>query len=329
MQSSSYPPMLERLLHAVAVMVLSVLLAFAVLHLVPGDPLTLMVEQTGRTPAARALLRTRYGLDLSLVAQFSRFVSNLLRGDLGTSLSNGLPVARLVRDALGNSLLLGATSLVAATGTGLVVGSAEGWWPRSRAARAAGAALTALYAVPEFVFASLAIAVLAYGTGWFPVGGVADPMLQFGGTPAELVVDRLRHLVLPTMTLALGWGAGIARQQRRALDDIARESFVRTARAKGLSELSMLWRHGLRPSIPTVAATLGLLLPALVGGAVVVELVFSWPGIGSLMVQSIAARDYPVVTGAMLVVGGAVACAVLATDFTRWCVDPRLRESNA
>lgn len=317
-----------RALHALAVVAASVTLAFVVLHLVPGDPLSLMIEHTGRSEAAKAALRAQYGLDQSVFVQYLRYLRTIASGDLGASLSNGQAVAGLVRDAMLNSVVLGTAALSLAMLIGVLVGSLEGWWPRARGTRAAGAVLTAMYAIPEFIFALLMIGVLAYRLSWFPVGGVSDPVLAFSGTAMERILDRAWHLALPALTLAVGVAAAIAKQQRRALLDLAQSSFVRTARAKGLSDVAVLSRHALKPSLPAVIAAFGVMMPALIGGAVVVELVFSWPGLGSLIIQGIAARDYPVVTGAILVVGVLVSVSAWLADLVTWLLDPRLRAAG-
>lgn len=327
--SATRSRVLSRVLHAIAVVMASVTLTFFAMRFVPGDPLDLMAERSGRSAAATDAVRERTGLNRPIGAQYVHYLSGIARGDLGTSFGNGQRVDTLVMAAIRHSLLLGVAATVLATALGVAVGSVEGWWGHSRLARFAGDALTALYAVPEFVLALVLMFALAYSAGWFPVGGVYDPILQYTGSAAERIGDVAWHLVLPAVTLALGWGAAIARQQRGAVRDIVAEPFVRTAFAKGVPASSVFMRHALWPSLPAAVATIGLMLPALVGGAVVVELIYSWPGVGSLLVQAIAARDYAVVNGAMLVVGVVVALGSLAADLLLYWLDPRVRVSNA
>lgn len=315
--------LVRRLLHTLAVMALAVTIGFTLVHAAPGDALTGDVTQAGRSAEAVARLRARAGLDLPLGTQYARFVRGALRGDLGHSLTDDQAVGTLLATALGNSLLLAAAGLAAAIALGVLVGSAEGWrrgWPP---ARALGRTLTALYAVPEFVLAIAMIGVLAYGAGWFPVGGMHDPVTQLVGAPSERLADTLRHLCLPALTLALGWGATVARQQRTALAEVAGLDFIRTARAKGRGDLAALLRHALPTTITPMATVIGLMLPAMVGGSVIVEVVFAWPGLGTQLVHAVAQRDVPVVSGAILMVSLLVACSSLLIDVTIRLADPR------
>ncbi|MCC7054355.1 MAG: ABC transporter permease [Gemmatimonadaceae bacterium] len=320
--------LVRRLLHAVAVMVVAVTLGFALVHLAPGDALTGDVTQAGRSAEAQARLRARAGLDQPLPTQYRRFVGAALRGDLGHSLITDQPVVRILGGALRNSLTLAGCGLLAAVALGLVIGSAQGWRPRQRTFRLLGRALTALYAVPEFVLAISLIGLLAYGARWFPVGGMHDPVTHLVGTPAERLADALRHLVLPTLTLALGWGAAVARQQRVAVGECAGQDFIRTARAKGRSDVAVLTRHALPTTVAPFVTVIGLMLPAMVGGSVIVEVVFAWPGLGAEVVHAVAQRDAPVVSGAIVVISLLVAGSSLLIDFAVRLADPRQRTAG-
>jgi peptide/nickel transport system permease protein len=300
------------------------------LRLAPGDPLTLAAAQQGALDApARQALRARQGLDEPVARQYARFVRGALRGDLGTSLAEGRPVGALLRPALARSALLSGAGLALAVVLGVGVGSLQGWRPGGLAGRVLGNGLTGLYAVPEFVLAVALSGLLAARLRLFPTGGLADPVLSLVGTPGEQLADRAWHLVLPALTLALGWGAAIARQQRVALLEVAADDFVRTARAKGLADRAVFGRHAFRAALPGTVAVVGLMLPVLVGGAVVVEALYSWPGMGSLLLQAVLLRDYPVVSGALVVVGAAVTLASLLTDLVVAWLDPRRRADAA
>ena len=319
------PYLFGRLVHTLAVLVAACTLSFALLHFAPGDALAGDTTQAGRTAEARAQLRTQQGLDAPLATQYTRFVTRALRGDLGRTFTNDRAVSATVSAALKNSLLLTGTGLLAAVTLGMLVGGAQGWRPNWLPGRLLGGGLTGLYAVPEFVLAIGLIGVLSYWTGWFPVGGISDPIVSITGTVMEQYADIARHLVVPALTLALGWGAAIARQERVALVETAGADFVRTARAKGLTERQVFLRHAVRPSIPAVVAIIGTMLPVLVGGAVVVEIVFAWPGMGSLMLHALAQRDVPVVSGAILVIATMVSASSLCIDAAVRLVDPRQR----
>lgn len=305
---------------------ISVSLGFFVLHVIPGNPLGLTVDGATRSADAVAELRTRYELDRPLPQQYAGFVAHALKGDLGVSMTNGQSVAGAVRTALGNSLALGSAALVLATFIGVAVGSLQGWQPASRVGRALGLLLTALYAAPEFILAIACMTVLAYRWSLFPIGGIGDPLIGVTGTRTAQLRDFMWHLALPALTLALGWSAAVARQQRVALAEIAGEHHVRSARAKGVNARAVFARHALRPSLPGVVVVVGLMLPELVGGAVIVETLFAWPGLGSLMLGAVGARDYPTVSAAIVVAGALVALAGLCTDALVAALDPRVRE---
>lgn len=317
--------MVGRVVHAVGVVAAACALSFGLLHFAPGDALAGDTTQAGRSAEARAELRVRRGLDAPVTTQFARYIGQTTRGDLGRSLVDDRPVSASLLGALKNSLVLSGTGLVAAVLLGLLVGGAQGWRPRWRPGRVLGAALTACYAVPEFVLAILMIGVLSYWAGWFPSGGISDPITAITGTASEQLMDTLKHLLVPALTLALGWGAAVARQERVALAETAGADFVRTARAKGLAERQVLLRHGVLPSLPAVVAVIGLMLPVLVGGAVVVEIVFAWPGMGSLMLRAVGQRDVPMVSGAILVIAAVVSGSSLAIDLGVRLIDARQR----
>jgi peptide/nickel transport system permease protein len=321
--------LLRRLFGALALVAISVSLGFFVLHVIPGDPLGMVTGQAGRNADALAQLRIQYGLDQSITTQYTHFMSRALTGNFGTSLTDGEPVLPALLSAVNNSLILGVTGLVLAVLLGSAVGSLQGWKPRSIFGRLMGSALTVCYAAPEFMVAIALIALLAYRWALFPVGGLMDPVVGMVGTRLEQLRDELWHLVLPALTLAIGWGAAVARQQRSALRDIAREHHVRSARAKGVTERQVFRQHAFRPSLPSVIVIVGLMIPELLGGAVVVETLFSWPGVGSLLLKSIAARDYPMVSAAIVVVGIMVSLGSLLTDVLIATIDPRVHfEAN-
>lgn len=319
----------RRLLHAVAVMIVAVTLGFSLVHLAPGDALSGDVTRAGRSSEARARLRSRAGLDQPLRTQYVRFVRGAVEGDFGHSITDDRPVVAVLWTAFRNSLVLAGAGLLAAIALGLVIGSAQGWFPDSRVFQLVGRTLTALYAVPEFVLAIALIGTLAYGAGWLPVGGMNDPITGLLGTGMERFTDRIAHLVLPALTLALGWGAAVARQQRAAIAGTSRADFVRTARAKGRGEFGALMYHALPCTIAPVIAVIGLMLPAMIGGSVIVEVVFAWPGLGAQVVHAVAQRDVPVVSAAIVLIALVVAISGLLIDIAIRAVDPRQRIARA
>ena len=317
----------RRLGHALAVVLLATTTSFALLHLAPGDPIAATLDHPAATDALRATLRAQYGLDRPVAAQLGTYLAGAARGDLGWSFSQQRPVARVLADALPATILLTGTALVLAFAAGIALGALQGWRPRARSARLVGLALTAVHAVPEFIVALALLGALAVRLPLLPAGGMHDPVLAAVGTAGERAADLLRHLVLPATTLALGWAAVVARHQRLALRAVAGEDFVRTARAKGVGEGAVLARHALRPALAPVATLAGLALPTLAGGAVVVEALFAWPGMGLVATQAVAARDYPLVTGTVLVASTLVAAGAVLADLVRAALDPRLRDA--
>ncbi len=311
------------LLHALLVTWLSVTAGFVALHLVPGDPVDLMVERGARDATTRAALRARYGVDQPVAVQYLHFVRRAASGDLGVSLATGSPVAPALSTALRRTLVLSGAGALGAMVVGALVGGVAAWQPRARVVRGAHQLLLAGYAVPEFLLAIALLWLLAFRWRWFPVGGVEDPIIALTGSRWALWRDRLHHLALPALTLAVGWAAAFARQQHAAVTVAAQSPALRVARAKGVSPGGLLVRHLLRPTMTMPLRLVAVMAPTLVGGALVVETVFAWPGVGTLLVRAIQGRDYPVASAAMLAVGSLVALLTLAMELLVRRLDPR------
>ena len=317
--------LLRRLLHAVAIVACATAGSFVLLRLAPGDPLRASVEGRGLGAEARAALRARHGLDKPLLAQVTGYAAAVMHADLGFSISEGRPAAEVLADALPATLVLSTAGLCLAVAVGVATGTLQAWRPGGRVTAWVGTSLTLLYALPEIVVAVVLLALLGLQLGLFPIGGMTDPLVEAMGGPFDRLRDRAWHLALPALALALAWSAAIARQQRVAMRDVVGEDFVRTARAKGARPMAVWSRHAMRPSLPATVALIGTMLPVLVGGAVVVETLFSWPGMGSLVVRGVAVRDYPLVAAAVVVISAAVAVGTLAADLLVLSLDPRLR----
>ena len=226
-------------------MAISASLGFGIMSLIPGDGLSVSDESSVAGAASKAAsiaaARSRLGLDRPLSERYMEYAGRLLQGDLGISYAEARPVTAVLVPALINSLVLCGLSLVFAVLAGGAVGMANGWWSESTAARLASTALTAFYSVPEFIVAVLLLGIFSYKAGLFPVGGIADPITDIMGTASQRVLDRSQHLVLPVVTLGVGWAAIVARQQRAALIELRNAAFVRTARAKGVSSAAVLF----------------------------------------------------------------------------------------
>lgn len=313
----------NRLAQALVVVLFVTTASFVLVHLAPGDPFA--IDDPRVTPEMRARWRTEFGLDRPLAEQYVRYVGNVARGNLGVSFSLRRPVADAIAETLPRTLLLVAVG----GGLALLLGVALGVYMTVRRGRPAERALSGAtllaYSLPDFWVAMLMLLVFANWIPILPAGGVVDPFHDYFGFGKRLL-DRALHLVLPAATLALVTAAGIARYQRAALLEVLGADFVRTARAKGASERTALLRHALRNALLPIITLAGLMLPTLVGGAVFIERVFSYNGMGMLAVTAIATRDYPIVTASVAIGGAVVALGSLLADVAYAIVDPRLRD---
>lgn len=326
------PFVLRRLTQGVLTVAVAASVSFFLLHLAPGDPIAATLDHPEVSEEVRRYWRAVYGLDRPVAEQYARYVVGVARGDLGWSFSASRPVADVLMDALPNTLLLVAAGLTLSLVAGVALGVAQAGartqgGTRGRALdQTLGGIAVVLFSVPEFWLAFALLVAFAYQLGFFPTGGMIDVVSYDYFTPLERVRDRLSHLALPALTIALGTTAAVARHQRGALLDVTGEDFVRTARAKGCSEWRVLFRHALRNALLPVITLVGLAFPALVGGVVFVEKIFSWPGMGSEAVKAVGTRDYALVTGVVLLGSAAVAVGGLLADLLHALTDPRVRE---
>jgi peptide/nickel transport system permease protein len=313
-----------RLAQTVVVALAVATITFVLLRLAPGDPFTALMESSRVTAEAREAWRRQWGYDRPLPEQWARYVTSAVRGELGFSHQHQRPVRDVLADAVPRTLLVMSLALVAAFALGMGAGILQARRRGSALDHGLGGVLLLFYSVPDFWLASLALVFFALRLRILPAGGLED--LWHDEMPlGARVLDHARHLVLPVGTLALLLAAGIARYQRAAVLDAAGRDFVRTARAKGADERLVLGRHVLRNALLPVITLLGLAFPALLGGAVFVEHIFGIPGMGSLAVEAIAARDYPVVLAVVLVGSVMVSLGSLVADVLAALADPRLR----
>lgn len=302
-----------------------VTLSFILAHLAPGTPFLGDAERVRADPGQVARLRAEFGLDRPLGEQYVRYAANALTGDLGESFVRRRSVAALVAERLPNTVLLGGTALVLALAGGIGLALLQAARAGSRTDAALGALALVLYSMPAFWLGLVLLWLLGQVLGWFPVGGMTEPVVHDRLGPLGQALDVLRHLALPALTLALVQTAAVARFQRGALVDTLHAEYVRAARARGLSGRAVLVRHALRAALGPVLALAGVMLPALLAGSVLVETVFGWPGLGRLLHEAIAQRDYNVITGCGLVAGILVTLGSLAADLAAHALDPRVR----
>jgi peptide/nickel transport system permease protein len=316
-----------RLLQALGVVFFVTTLTFVVVHLAPGDPMSAALQGQNVTEAIREKWRADYGLDQPVGEQYVRWLRLLGKGELGYSLSHRRPVAAVLGDAMPRTFVLCGFALLLSFAIGITVGVLQAERPRGARDRWLGRALLLLYSLPDFWLGLLILLLFAYRLPWFPAGGMTDPVTYDYLSPRAQLVDRLRHLVLPVLTLALLSSAGIARFQRSALLSVLHLDWMRTALAKGLSWKAAVRRHALRNALLPTITLFGLSLPIFASGAIFVEKVFTWPGMGLVTVNAIAARDYALVTSGVLVMSVLVVVAAVAADLVVAMADPRIRLS--
>lgn len=317
----------RRLLAAAAVALGVVTLTFLLIHLAPGSPLAGSGENPFVSPEMIEQTRRNFGLDRPLSVQYVRYLSNLIHGDWGMSYTLHRPVLDAFRDALPNTLLLAVAALAVDFGLGIALGTAQGMRPHTGLDRAGSTMSFLFYSMPPFWLGLMLLLVFGEQLHWLPVGGVVDPVVYPLRSTLGKVLDRLVHLMLPALTLGLIGAAATARYQRAAVLEVVRQDFIRAARAKGLSERAVTLRHALRNALLPTITLLGLSLPILLSGAVLVETVFAWPGMGRLAVEAISRRDYPLVTGAAILTAIAVVAGNLIADLLAWLADPRIRRT--
>jgi peptide/nickel transport system permease protein len=315
----------RRLGQAVTAFAVAVALLFFLMRAAPGDPLSRLGESRPLSPAEIAVLKTRYGLDQPPGRQFLSFLRGLVHGDLGVSIEYGRPVTALLAERLPATLLLGGTVLVLNFTVGLWLGVVQAVRHGRRADRWLTTVSLAGYAMPSF-WLGLVLAWLI-GIKWrlLPPAGMEDPLLSGSTSTAIRIADVTRHLILPALTLSAVSIAATMRYQRGAMLDVLHRPFIITARAKGVSERAVTWRHAWRNALFPVITLFGLWLPILVTGSVFVEAVFAWPGLGSLAAAAVGGRDYPLLLGASLLVAALVVTGGLLTDLAYAVLDPRVR----
>ena len=298
---------IRRLLLAVPVLLGVVFVVMLTVQLIPGDAVQLMLGEHA-TKEAVAKLRDYLGLDKPLLVRYVDYVKRLLAGDLGRSIQQNRPVVDELAEAWPATLELTIAALVLAAAAGIVAGVASAVWPNSFFDAVARLGSLFGLSMPIFWTGLVLIVVFSLWLNWLPVGGAGS----------------LSHLILPAVTLALPSIAMISRMTRAAVLDVLREDYVRTARAKGVAEFWVLARHTLRNAFIPILTLLGLQSGQLMGGAVLTETVFAWPGLGRLMVKAIFARDYILLQGAVLVFALAFVVINLLVDLSYGLLDPRI-----
>ena len=300
--------MIKRLFGIIPVVFGVLILTFLLVHLIPGDPVEVMLGESA-TSANQTQLRADLGLNLPLPAQFVRYVAGLCVGDFGQSIHTQTPISTLLAERIPNTAKLAFLALVIAVSIGLPLGVIAALNANNWVDKIATTFSLILSAMPHFWLGPLMMMVFALWLGWLPVSGM----------------ESSASIVLPALTLGFGLAAILTRMTRASLLEVLHEDFVRTARAKGLTESTVIIRHALRAALLPIITVLGLQLGSLLAGAVITETVFSWDGVGRLLVESIEKRDYPVTQACVLVVALSYVVINLFTDLIYTQADPRVK----
>jgi len=312
-----------RLVKTVLVTVVVILLSFFLIHAVPGDAATVMAGQAGYADETYMKnLRAEYGLDQPLPVQLWAYLDRVAHGDLGTSFVRREKVLSIIMERLPNTLLLDAFALLVAAAGGITLGAMAARRPGSAGDSAVTTLAMLFYAVPQFWLGMMLVLVFGVWLNWLPPFGIETMGADYTGLAR--IADVGQHIILPGVTLALYFMASYTRLTRTAMIDVADQDFVKTARAKGISERQVQRRHVLRNALIPLVTYAGLQASILVGGSVLVENVFSWPGIGTMAFQAVLARDNPLLLGIFIVTSVLVCLFNLITDVVYSLVDPRV-----
>jgi peptide/nickel transport system permease protein len=315
---------LRRVLYAILLLLAVIVLNFMLIHLAPGDAVeTLVGEMGGANPELIAQMRADFGLDKSLPEQLMTYILRMARGDMGTSLSYNKPVISLILGRVPATLLLVITALVIAVVLGTLLGVIAAQRPNSVFSHFVTVVSLAGYSAPVFWTGIMLLILFAYLIPLFPSFGMSEVGAM--GNSLDHLLDVLKHLVLPVITLASIYLAVYSRMARASMLDVLGSDYIRTARSKGLNQRVVVYKHALKNALLPVVTMAGLQFSHLIAGAVVVETVFSWPGMGQLAFQSILRRDNHLLLGILFFATLIVVVANILTDLTYRLLDPRIR----
>jgi peptide/nickel transport system permease protein len=309
----------QRILSTVLVLLGVSVVVFLLVQLVPGDPARTILGP-GATAEGIAQVRAELGLDKPLVVQFMDYVGGLLTGDFGRSLTINKPVTEIILPRFENTVILSGAALLICVGVGVPLGMIAARKQYSIFDRLAMFTSLVGATIPVYWLALVLIGIFGLELGWFPTSGMYNSRNP-GGLP-----DLMDHLILPAIAAALVPLAVVARMTRSVMVDVLSQDYIRTLRASGVSEGSILWRHGLRNALPPIVTVIGLQVGYLLGGVIFVEVVFGWPGLGQQLYLSITQRDMPVIQAGVLFIAVVFVLVNLITDLSVGALDPRTRK---
>lgn len=313
---------LRRLLNAIPILIGITIISFAIIHLAPGSPLSAFLEDPTIKTADKQVMIQQAGLDKPIITQYWIWVSGLLQGDFGTSFHKSEPVLSLIREYMPNTLLLTITSFLVSLLIAVPLGILCAMRANSRLDQAVTALSNVGLAIPGFWLALILIMFFGVKLGWLPIGG-----LQTINAPFSLV-DRIEHLIMPVLTIAIAEAAVWTRYIRSSMLEVINQDYMRTAKAKGLLTGRILGLHGLRNALIPLATLFGLAIPGFFAGSVILESIFSIPGVGRLLIEATFQRDYPIITA--LVTLGAILTVLgnILADLLIGLLDPRVSLSK-
>jgi len=314
--------LLKRAVQSFLLILVLITINFLLIHLAPGDPAHFLAGQSGDEKYYE-FIRAKFGLNQPLGTQLWIYLSRVLRGDLGYSLGYQQPVIHVIFERVPATLLLMLSAVSLSSVAGVILGVEAARRENSFSDRAINAFALLGHSMPSFCVGYLLLMVFALYLGIFPVQNMSSSSEKMAGL--DYLLDVLNHLVLPALTLTIMYLAQVMRLTRTAMLNVLGENFITTARAKGLEENRVIYGHALRNALLPVVTIIGSDFGMLLSGAVLVETVFAWPGLGRLMIDSLAMRDYPVLMGLFLLISISVVVANFITDMTYAMLDPRIR----
>ncbi len=317
---------IKRLLQAIPLLLGVATITFFIVHLAPGDPMDMYLEprlHRQMDSEAIELIRQKYGLDKPIHVQYIKWLGNLARGDFGESFRYRRPVSSLIRERVPYTLQLAGLALLFDALFGIALGILSAVKQYSLVDKAVTLGSLIIYSIPGFWLALMLVLLFSVNLGWFPTSQTRSldyELLSWSGK----ILDRLWHLALPVFVLGVASAAGTARFMRNRLLEVLSEDYVFAARARGLKERTVIFKHALRNAMIPILTIYGLALPFLLGGAVLIETVFAWPGMGLLAVEAVSGRDYPVILATSMIAATLVILGNLLADVTYVLVDPRV-----
>lgn len=308
----------KRILIAIPTFFGITILAYFILNLAPGSPLDALLADPGITPAELERKRVALGLDQPVIIQYLNWLKLVLQGDFGFSYSTQRPVSMMIMERLPATAVLATASILLSLIISIPLGIFAASKPNSSRDYISGGISMLMMATPNFFVGLVLIYFLAIILKILPSGGM------YNSTGSKSFLDLARHMIMPCLVLSFQQIGGWVRHMRSSMLEVMQEDYIRTAKSKGLSKWVMIYRHALKNSLTPVVTVVGMSIPSVVGGAVVTEQVFGWPGIGSLMVTAINGRDYPVIMGITVMIAAAVLLANILTDVAYGILDPRI-----